>query len=52
MTLWNSTTPTLHKEPPLIRDTPSLCLHRVIYRFDVIEVSCIVIIVTVIMCHC
>ena len=23
MTLWNSTTPTLHKEPPLIRDTPT-----------------------------
>ena len=23
MTLWNLTTPTLHKEPPLIRDTPT-----------------------------
>ena len=30
----------------------SLCLHRVICRFDVIDIRCMVIIVIEIRCHC
>ena len=30
----------------------SLCLHRVIYWFDVIDIRCVIIIVIVIRCHC
>ena len=38
-----------HKRPS---GPASLCLHRVIFRFDVTDIKCMVIIVIVIRCHC